>query len=108
MTLNLQEYYHRRAPGYDSLYHRADRQEELDEAAKILQQIFFGKEVLEIACGTGYWTERISQTAKFIFASDINESMLAIARSRSYPGNVLFSLEDFYHLKPEKKFESFF
>ena len=107
--MDLQEYYRIRASTYDSLYHRADRQEELDEATKLLQQLFYGKEVLEIACGTGYWTERIAQTAKSIFASDINESMLVIARSRSYPkNNVSFRREDFYHLKPEKKFESFF
>lgn len=107
--MDLKEYYRLRAPTYDSLYHRAERQEALDEAAEILKQIFSGKEVLEIGCGTAYWTERISQTAKSIFASDINDSMLDIARNRSYPkNNVIFTREDFYHLNPGKKFESLF
>jgi ubiquinone/menaquinone biosynthesis C-methylase UbiE len=108
-VLDLKEYYRRRASTYDALYHRDERKEELNEAAKIIEEIFRGKEVLEIACGTGYWTERISQTAKSVFASDINDSMLAIAKSRSYlKNNVLFTKEDFYHLNPEKKFESLF
>ena len=108
-VLDLKEYYRLRAPTYDALYHRDDRKQELNEAAEIIEEIFRGKEALEIACGTGYWTERIAQTAKSVFASDINQSMLDIAKSRSYPGNnVMFTREDFYHLNPEKKFESLF
>ncbi|MFI5134225.1 MAG: class I SAM-dependent methyltransferase [Chitinophagales bacterium] len=107
--MNLIEYYQRRASTYDNLYHRGERKEALDEAAAILQKFFSGKNVLEIACGTGYWTERIAQTAKSIFATDINNAMLDIAKARSYQNdNVTFSSGDFYNLKPEKKFESLF
>jgi len=107
--MDLQEYYRRRAPDYDSLYHREERKEALYEAAKILQQIFSGKEVLEIACGTGYWTKEISRTAKSILATDINEAMLAIARERNYPkSNVTFDLADFNSLNPGHRFESLF
>ena len=90
--MNLIEYYHKRASSYDNLYHRGERKEALDEVAQIFQQIFSGKEILEIGCGTGYWTERIAQTAQNIFAIDINEAMLNIAKARSYSkNNVTFS-----------------
>ena len=38
-------------------------------AGQILQEIFAEKNVFEIACGTGYWTQIISVTAKNILAS---------------------------------------
>jgi len=107
--VDLIEYYHRRAASYDNLYHRGERKETLDEVAGILQKIFSGKEVMEIACGTGYWTERIAHTATSIFAIDINEAMLNIAKARTYAeNNVTFSSGDFYRLKLQKKFESLF
>jgi len=107
--MDLIEYYHKRASSYDNLYHRGERIEALDEVAEIFQKIFIGKEVLEIGCGTGYWTQRIAETAKKIFAIDINEAMLDIAKARLYPkDNVIFSHADFYHLTRERKFESLF
>jgi len=107
--VDLIEYYQKRASSYDNLYHRGERKEVLDEVATIFQKIFSGKEVLEIACGTGYWTERISLTARNIFAVDINDAMLNIAKVRSYAkNNVTFSLGDFYHLKLDMQFESLF
>jgi ubiquinone/menaquinone biosynthesis C-methylase UbiE len=103
------EYYHRRASTYDNLYHRGERKLALDEVAAIFQNIFSEKEVLEIACGTGYWTERIAETAESIFAIDINDAMLNIAKARSYPkSNVTFSRGDFYQLKLSHPFESLF
>ncbi|HYV95339.1 MAG TPA: class I SAM-dependent methyltransferase [Chitinophagales bacterium] len=109
LSVDVQEYYHRRASHYDSLYHREERKEALDEAAKILQQIFSGKEVLEIACGTGYWTKEISLTSKSIHATDINDAMLAIAYKRNYPkNNVTFERADFNSLNPGHRFEALF
>lgn len=105
---DLIRYYKDRAPEYDKLYTRADRQEHLREASDILQNIFRGKEVLEIACGTGYWTEQISRTAKSILATDINEAMLTVAKTKHYaPAPVVFEKRDMY-ASSEKKHESLF
>lgn len=107
--MDMIEYYSRRAAGYDNLYHRAERKEALDEAAAILMDIFRNRRVLEIACGTGYWTERIAAMAQSIFAVDINDSMLEIAKKRTYPkGNVIFSRNDFYHLSIPGNYDALF
>ena len=78
-------YYAQRAHEYEKIYHKAERQEDLRKLELLLPQWVETKSVLEIGCGTGYWTQFMSQTANSILASDVNEAMLEIARSKSYP-----------------------
>lgn len=48
-------------------------------------------------------------TASSVFATDINESVLEIARNKNYPKhNVKFQRQDLFSYKPVKKFESLF
>ena len=44
---------------------------------------FAGAKVFEVACGTGYWTEVLARSAASVFATDINDEVLAVARSMS-------------------------
>lgn len=102
-------YYKERAQEYEDIYHKPERQDELKKITEILQKLFSGKHLLEIACGTGYWAEKISATAKSIIATDVNDSVLEIAKSKSYPkNNVEFQKQDLFLYKPETKFESLF
>jgi ubiquinone/menaquinone biosynthesis C-methylase UbiE len=64
-----------------------------------LQNLFKGKDVLEIACGTGYWTNIISGSARSITASDLNDEVLEMARSKNYKCDVQFIKDDAYTLK---------
>jgi SAM-dependent methyltransferase len=64
-----------------------------------LERTFAGAHVFEVACGTGYWTEIVARSASSVFASDINEEVLAIARGKPIdPRKVTFRREDAYAL----------
>ena len=109
MNTDIVKYYKQRAAEYDNVYLKPERQDELEKASKTLQGIFAGKHVFEIACGTGYWTQRIAQTANSILATDINEEVLTIARQKTYPkNNVKFEKADFFNHSVSEKQESLF
>jgi ubiquinone/menaquinone biosynthesis C-methylase UbiE len=50
--------------------------------------------VLELACGTGRWTEILADVAGHVIAVDINEAMLEQARDRPGRGKVTFVQAD--------------
>ncbi len=109
MSSDLTEYYAKRAAEYEAIYYKPERQSDLTAATKLLQEIFKDKNVLEIACGTGFWTEKIAQTTRFVLATDINESVLEIARNKNYPNNnVQFEAADLYHIQPEHLHDALF
>ncbi len=109
MNTDLVKYYKDRAKEYEKIYSKPERQEELITASKILQETFRGKSVFEIACGTGYWTEHIAKTAHAIIATDINETVLEIAKQKEYPlKNVKFEVVDIFNTTLTKKHESLF
>lgn len=94
---DLAAYYARRAAEYDRIYDRPERQEELARLRARLREDFSGRRVLELACGTGYWTAVIAETALAVEAQDINEEVLTIARARGLdPSRVRFGLGDAY------------
>ncbi len=101
MNNDLNAYYARRAATYEAIYAKPERQTDLQAIENTLREIFQGKNVLEIACGTGYWTEKIAVSANSVLATDINEPVLEIARSKSYPPEkVRFEQSDLYDLSP--------
>jgi len=109
MNTDLVAYYKARAAEYEKIYAKPERQEDLKEATTILQNIFAGKEVLEIACGTGYWTERMVKTASSVYATDINESVIEVAKQKDWLNHqVTFGLADLFHFPATKKYESLF
>jgi ubiquinone/menaquinone biosynthesis C-methylase UbiE len=83
----LEKYYARRASEYEQIYHKAERQGELDWLRRRIPALLKGRTVLEIACGTGYWTQFIAAAAKKVHACDINEAVLEIAREKPIPGD---------------------
>ena len=109
MNTDLITYYKDRAKEYENIYLKPERQEEINKVSTILQDIFSGKNVFEIACGTGYWTEKIAQTACSVFATDINESVIDVAKQKNYNNaNVTFGIEDIFEIRGTKKHENLF
>ena len=107
MNQDLVSYYAERAKEYEKVYFNPDEQEDLQTSEKIFQYLFANKKVLEIACGTGYWTERIAKTATSIYATDINESVIEIARARQQE-NITFAVADMFDFAPVEKFDGVF
>ncbi|MEW6412474.1 MAG: class I SAM-dependent methyltransferase [Candidatus Zixiibacteriota bacterium] len=93
-------YYEQRAPEYEQIYYRdiPQKQKELAVLSEDLKQLSRDKTVLDLACGTGYWTVRISRTASYILASDISGEMIDEAKKKSYRCPVDFVRADLYHL----------
>ena len=96
---NLAAYYARRAAEYERIYAKPERQADLARLRARIAGLFSGRRVLEVACGTGYWTEVIAPQATAVTAVDAAEETLAIARSKKYPeGKVRFATGDAYSL----------
>lgn len=81
-TPQLEKYYAKRASEYEQIYEKAERQEELEWLRRRIPELFTGRTVLEVACGTGYWTQYLARTALHVHACDINDSVLEIAREK--------------------------
>src|SRR5262245_3186062 len=57
-----------------------------------------GLTLLELACGSGYWTRVAATTAKAILATDCNPSSLELARSKNLGPHVTFARADAFAL----------
>ncbi len=94
---NLRDYYARRAHEYERIYDKPERQVDLTSLRESIPSLLAGRDVLEIACGTGFWTQFVATRAASVLATDVNEEVLALARRKSYPrDNVAFELLDIY------------
>ena len=92
-------YYAKRAYEYERIYQKPERQEDLKQLQSTIAGSFVDCKLLEIACGTGYWTHFACKSAKSIVATDYNEEVLDIARKKDY-GNcpITFLKTDAYTL----------
>jgi ubiquinone/menaquinone biosynthesis C-methylase UbiE len=99
----MEDYYRRRAEEYEEIYYRSElvTQEEIKKIANTLKERLKGRRVLETACGTGYWTQVLSETAQSIVAIDIAQEMLEIAKRKKYRCPVSILREDAYNLSFE-------
>jgi len=97
----LSDYYAARAGEYERIYDKPERQTDLARLRQLIPGYFVDRNVLEIACGTGYWTQLIAPVARNVSAIDINPETLAIARSKDFPSDrVSLEVADVYDLPP--------
>lgn len=94
----MREYYAARAPIYDEVYLRPERQADLAELRRRIAGWFAGRSVLEVACGTGFWTQFIAPVAARVVATDAVLEPLALARLRPGVERVAFVQADAFAL----------
>jgi demethylmenaquinone methyltransferase/2-methoxy-6-polyprenyl-1,4-benzoquinol methylase len=98
----MEDYYARRATEYDASvsYQRPKFAASFCSMKAQLQIAMYGRDALEIACGTGEWTAAAAQTARSVVATDVNEEVLAVARRKvSMLSNVQLRAADAYTLE---------
>jgi len=98
---HLQSYYASRAPEYDQVYLKPERQTDLRDIERWLPAIFADATVLEIACGTGYWTQFIARSAAHVVAIDASPETMRIAEGRVPKDKVTFIVGDAYDPPPD-------
>ncbi|MCF6240957.1 MAG: class I SAM-dependent methyltransferase [Bacteroidales bacterium] len=78
---------------YDD-YYQSDFGKKIDELEKAIIEKFLKnlsiKEILEIGCGTGHWTEFFVQKGFSVKAMDISDKMLAVAKSKNMKNTYFF------------------
>jgi demethylmenaquinone methyltransferase/2-methoxy-6-polyprenyl-1,4-benzoquinol methylase len=97
---DLRRYYADRAAEYEAIYAKPERQADLSALRAEVAAFARSRHVLEIACGTGYWTASLAETAAAVRATDVGEEVLAVARAKGLPPAVTFAAADAFDLGP--------
>src|SRR5438105_5022085 len=88
------DYYARRAAYSDWFYLEPERQRDLRTMEAWLPSMFVGRCVLEVACGTGWWTPHGASSAREWLATDLNPETIEVARRKEMPSCVRFETVD--------------
>jgi 2-polyprenyl-3-methyl-5-hydroxy-6-metoxy-1,4-benzoquinol methylase len=100
-------YYRRRAGEYDVTAY-GDVAAARARIARLVAQMRPAGSVLEIACGTGLWTEALAGWADTVTAIDAAPEAVAIARDRVRPARVSFDVADVFSWDPGTRFDVIF
>ncbi|MEH1942082.1 MAG: class I SAM-dependent methyltransferase [Nostoc sp.] len=113
------EYYRARANEYDEWFYRKGRydrgtqnnQHWFNEVAVIkntLHQIGVVDDILELACGTGIWTQELLNIGKKITAIDASEEVIKINRSKLNSPSVEYHLTNLFTWEPDTEYNLVF
>ena len=120
VTLREQrDYYAARAAEYDDAYRRSgahDRgpdaneswQADLARLARAFEKVPLGGDVVELAAGTGFWTERLVTRARSLHVIDASAETLAVNRLRLGPGaeRVTYEVADLFEWQPRRRWDT--
>ena len=112
-------YYRARAPEYDDWFYRRGAfdngaewngrwRAELDDLAGALDRARPGGNVLELACGTGLWTERLAPHAAALTCVDASPEVLALNRQRMRGSHIRYVCADLFHWRPTARYDFVF
>ena len=113
----MRDYYRARAAEYDEWWDRTGRFDrgaaanatwfaEQQEVYGALAKLAPHGDVLELAPGTGIWTERLLQTATTITAVDASPEMIAINRARTADERVHYVEADLFTWQPDRTYDA--
>ena len=95
---DIQTYYRDRAPVYDQIYSYPERQQDYRFLENFIPGQMQGLDVLEVAAGTGYWTQFIVEKAKSVLATDITIEALDQINTRPLKTQVSTKVLDAFNL----------
>jgi SAM-dependent methyltransferase len=98
-------YYRAGAAEYDRPY--AER-EDLQRLRAVADGLPIAGDVLELACGTGWWTLVLAARAHSVTAVDAAAEVLAIARARVASPSVQFIQADVFEWQPPRRYDTVF
>lgn len=112
----MAQYYRDRAPEYDEWFARQGRYDQgeaanaawfadVAEAFAAFDAVGFTGEVLELAPGTGIWTERLLRTVDALTAIDIAPEMVAQNEAKVGKGRVRYLLADLFAWQPDRQYD---
>jgi SAM-dependent methyltransferase len=109
LNTDMLAYYAQCVDTHDKIYAQPERQDDLAVLHERVNEVLHGHRVLEIACGTGYWTELIASVAVSVLATDMSPVMLARAKARNLPvDKVQFALKNAFALQLDQPFSACF
>ena len=98
----MNQYYNLRAGWHDSyMGYTSNAEMELLLAGVIqrFEKYLTDRDVLEVACGTGNWTQVLARRARSVTATDASQSAIDIALTKPYEGSVTLKRVDAYALE---------
>lgn len=105
----LAAYYAKCVGTCEQAYDKPERQADLAILKEKVRDALRGHQVLELACGTGYWTAELAQSAASVLATDINQEMIDAAKAKNLPADkVQFALTDAFDLQVDGQFSACF
>jgi demethylmenaquinone methyltransferase/2-methoxy-6-polyprenyl-1,4-benzoquinol methylase len=97
---DMVRYYAERAAEYERIYALPERQDDLARLREVVAEFGRGRRVLEVACGTGYWTQALAAGASSVVATDAGDAVLGLARDKGLPAErALFQRVDAFALE---------
>lgn len=100
------EYYRARAGEYDET--TASFTDAFTPAKTMLKELGRFDHILELACGTGFWTESLLQMGRTVTALDAAPEMLEIARKRLGEDHTTYQQADLFRWKPTQEYDLVF
>lgn len=112
-------YYRARASEYDEWFYRVGRYDrgpalnerwfsEINTVVTALDTFGHDATILELACGTGIWTERLAKQATHVTAIDASVEMIRLNRVRVRSAQVSYVQADLFEWQPARTYDAVF